>query len=225
MKTVIITGASGNLGTAVTNLFLEKGYQVVATAGKESAIKHQHFDARPVDLTDEAAAADFVQQTVDKYGQVHAALLLVGGYAAGNIEGTSGEDISRQIALNFNTAYFIARPLFKHMKQNKEGKIVFIGARPALAASYGKDLVAYGLSKSMLFRLAEYINEESKGTNVTATVIAPSTLDTPPNRKSMPDVDPDDWVKPDNLAEILEFVVSEKGSALRESVLKVYSNS
>jgi len=102
--------------------------------------------------------------------------------------------------------------------------LVYIGARPAIEPAQGKNLVAYGLSKSLLFKLAEYLNEEAKGKNVTATVVAPSTLDTPLNRKTMPDTDPAIWVKPAALAEILEFVVSEKSSVLRESVLKVYNN-
>jgi NAD(P)-dependent dehydrogenase (short-subunit alcohol dehydrogenase family) len=103
--------------------------------------------------------------------------------------------------------------------------LVYIGARPAIEASQGKDLVAYGLSKSLLFKLAEYINAEAKGKNITATVVAPSTLDTPLNRKSMPDTDPSVWVKPSELAEILEFAVSEKSGPMREQIIKVYNNA
>jgi NAD(P)-dependent dehydrogenase (short-subunit alcohol dehydrogenase family) len=111
------------------------------------------------------------------------------------------------------------------MLENNSGRLVFIGSRPALEAKYGKNLIAYGLSKSLLFKLAEYINEEAKGKNVTATVIAPSTLDTPQNRQSMPDVNPNIWVQPEALAEILEFIVSEKALPLREPIFKVYNNA
>lgn len=229
MKTVIITGANGNLGSAVTKTFLEKGYQVVATVMAEAMIDdfppHQNLEVQAVNLADEAVAASFVQAVITKYQTVDAALMLVGGFAMGNIAATAITDIQQQIALNFETAYHITRPLFKHMMETGNGRLVFIGARPAIEASQGKNLIAYGLSKSLLFKLAEYLNEEAKGKNVTATVVAPSTLDTPLNRKSMPDIDPSVWVKPSDLAEILEFVVSEKSAALRESVLKVYNNA
>ena len=86
-------------------------------------------------------------------------------------------------------------------------------------------MVAYGLSKAMLFKLSEYMNAEAKGKNVVTTVIAPSTIDTEANRNSMPDADPAKWVKPSVLAEIMEFIVSEKGTPLRETVLKVYNNA
>ncbi len=229
MKTVIITGANGNLGSAVTNLFLERGYQIIATVTSEEAKKtlptHQHLHAEIIDLTNETAATALVQNVIEKYRQIDAALLLVGGFAMGNMAATKLDDIKKQISLNFDTAYTIARPVFEHMLDRNSGRLVFVGARPALKASYGKNLIAYGLSKSLLFKLAEYLNEEAKGKNVTATVVAPSTIDTPVNRKSMPDADPEKWVKPEALAEILEFISSDKAATLRETVLKVYNNA
>lgn len=229
MKTIIITGANGNLGSAVTNEFLNKGYRVVATVAAESMLAdlppHKHLEIQVVDLMNEEAAAGFIESVIGKYAKVDAALLLVGGFAMGNIAASTGSDIEKQIALNFNTAYYVTRPLFRQMIEQNNGHIVFIGARPAIEAAQGKNLLAYGLSKSLLFKLAEYLNEEAKGKNVTVTVVAPSTLDTPLNRKSMPDTDPDIWVKPSALAEILEFVVSDKSGPLRETILKVYNNA
>lgn len=229
MKTVIITGANGNLGSAVTKEFLDKGYRVIATVMAENmraeAGSHPNLLTEVVDLGDETIVAGFVEKILAELPAIDAALLLVGGFAMGNLSSTSVADISKQISLNFETAYRIARPLFAHMQANGHGRIVFIGARPALEAAQGKDLIAYGLSKSLLFKLAEYMNAEARGTNVTATVVAPSTLDTALNRQSMPGVDPATWVKPAALAELLEFIVSDKAHPLRETVLKVYNNA
>ncbi len=141
------------------------------------------------------------------------------------LSATSGNDLHNQIALNFETAYYITRPLFEHLMTNKRGTIVFIGARPALNPSQGKELIAYSLSKSLLFKLAEFLNEEARGVNVSISVVVPSTLDTPLNRKSMPDANPENWVKPSEIAETLEFLVSDKSKSLKESVLKMYNNS
>jgi NAD(P)-dependent dehydrogenase (short-subunit alcohol dehydrogenase family) len=229
MKTVIITGANGNLGTAVTKEFIDKNYRVIATIANENSKKdftpHPNLEILVVNLTDEKETIVFVEKLIQKYTIIDGALLLVGGFAMGGIENTTGDDLHKQIALNFETAFYVTKPLFGHMMNNKKGNIVFIGARPALNAAQGKSLIAYGLSKSLLFKLAEYLNEAAKGLNVSVSVVAPSTLDTPVNRKSMPDVNPDIWVKPEEIAETLEFLVSDKSSALRETVLKIYNNA
>src|SRR5262249_45448146 len=161
---------------------------------------NENLDVQVANLTNEEEANSFVQNVINKYKKVDAALLLVGGFAAGNITATKLDDIKKQISLNFDTAYSVTRPLYDHMLDNNSGRIVFIGARPALKPAQGKGLIAYALSKSLLFRLAEILNADAKGKNVTATVVAPSTLDTRLNRKSMPDVNPDIWVKPSALA-------------------------
>jgi NAD(P)-dependent dehydrogenase (short-subunit alcohol dehydrogenase family) len=229
MKTVIITGATGNLGTAVTKEFLDKNYQVLATVSSENARSgiqaHPNLNISVVNLTNEKETSEFIQRSIQKYRVIDAALLLVGGFAMGGLAETSGEDLHKQIALNFETAYYVTRPLFEHLAGNKKGSIVFIGARPALNPAQGKGLIAYSLSKSLLFKLAEFLNAAAKGMNVSVSVVVPSTLDTPVNREAMPDVNPDNWVKTTEIAEILEFLVSDKSRAMKETVLKIYNNA
>lgn len=229
IKVVIITGANGNLGSAVTRTCLAKGYRVIATVLKEnmkdSIEKADNLEVHAVDLGNEEDAGVFIANAIEKYNRIDAILMLVGGFAAGDINSATGADIRQQFALNFETAYFVARPAFTHMLEQNNGRLVFIGARPALNPAQGKDLLAYALSKSSLFKLAEFLNESAKEKNVTASVVVPSTLDTPLNRKSMPGANFDDWVKPEKLAELLAFLISDTGSILRETVLKAYNNA
>jgi NAD(P)-dependent dehydrogenase (short-subunit alcohol dehydrogenase family) len=229
MKTVIITGANGNLGTACVKKFLGEGYKVIAADGSNNhldfAAGNANYEFATVNLSNEEETNIFITGIIAKYGKVDGALMLVGGFAAGNIAATAGADVYKMFSLNFETAYFMARPLLQHMQQNNYGRLIFIGARPALQVAQGKELLAYALSKSLLFKLADFINEETKGTNITASVIVPSTIDTALNRKSMPDANPADWVTPEALAGTMEFIISDKGNALRETVLKVYNNA
>src|SRR5579871_6801282 len=229
MKTIIITGAKGNLGTATVKKFLDEGYFVIAVDGKNDhlgfANGNPNFQFHSVNLTDEDGTAKFVNSIISEHGKVDGALMLVGGFAAGNITSTPGTDIQKQFSLNFETAYFLARPLIAHMQQNGYGRLVFIGARPAINPAQGKDLTAYALAKSLLFKLADFINEENKGKNIVASVVVPSTIDTAINRSSMPDANPENWVKPEQLADVLEFICSDKGNPVREAVYKVYNNA
>lgn len=229
MRTVIITGANGNLGTATVKKFLDEGYRVIAVDGKSDhldfALSNLNFEFHTVNLTNETETATFVNDAIAKHGKIDGALMLVGGFAMGNVAATAGADIQKQFALNFETAYYVTRPLITHMQQNGYGRFVFIGARPAINPAQGKDLIAYGLTKSLVFKLADFINEENKGRNIVASVVVPSTIDTALNRKSMPDANPDNWVKPEQLADVLEFICSDKGLPLREPIYKVYNNS
>src|SRR6185503_10072609 len=88
-KTVIITGAGGNLGTAVTDLFLSRGYRIIATVYSEAELKelpqHKNLKAEVVDLSKEDLAEAFVKKCIADLKNIDAALLLVGGFAMGNI--------------------------------------------------------------------------------------------------------------------------------------------
>lgn len=229
MKNVVITGANGGLGTTVTTAFLDKGYKVIAVVSKEERKKdlapHANLEVHAVNLMNEQETKKFTGTILREYGTIDAALLLAGGYAPGNLSKVTTADIHAQIELNFNTAFHVAQPLFIHMLASGFGRIVFIGSRPALLASAGKGSVAYALSKSLLFKTAEFMNAEAKGKDVVTTVLVPSTIDTPANRKDMPGANANDWVKPADIAEILEFVVSDRSAPLRETVLKVYNNA
>ena len=228
MKTIIITGADGHLGRATVRKFLSEGYRVVAVdkSGSNLEITHARgeMELHALDLSNEDASEKFVNDIIGKHGTIEGALMLVGGFAMGGIETTTGEDLKKMYSLNFETAYFLARPLFRHMIQKGYGRLVFIGARPAIMPAQGKGTVAYALSKSLLFNLADILNAQAKGKNVVASVVVPSTIDTEINRKSMPEADPGNWVKAEQIAEVLEFICSEKGLPLREPVYKVYNN-
>ncbi len=134
-------------------------------------------------------------------------------------------DIAKQYKLNFETAYNMARPVFIQMMQQGSGRIFLIGSRPGLDMKNSSGMVGYGLAKSLIFRLAELMNEEAKGTNVVTSVVVPSTIDTPQNRKSMPQCDFTKWVTPDTIADIIYFHCTNAATALRETIIKIYGGS
>lgn len=229
MKTAIITGASGNLGQAVVKKFLAEGYHITSTVIPNDpvaiGINGKNFQTAVVDLMKEDAAQKFADLIVAGHKTIDVAILTVGGFAMGNIADTKTSDIAKQYQLNFETAYNIARPVFVQMMKQGSGRIFLIGSRPGLDMKHSKGMVAYGLGKSLVFRLAELMNEEAKGTDVVVSVVVPSTIDTAQNRAAMPKADFSKWVKPEAIADIIYFHCSEQGGVLREPVIKVYGNS
>jgi len=143
----------------------------------------------------------------------------------GTIKETSTADILKQYQLNFETAYNIARPVFEKMLNQNSGRIFLVGSKPGIASQHGKGMIAYGLAKSLIFRLAELMNDEAKGKNVVTSVLVPGTIDTQQNRKSMPNADFKNWVTAEAIADTVLYYCSDLGAALREPVIKLYNNS
>ncbi|RYY22741.1 MAG: SDR family NAD(P)-dependent oxidoreductase [Chitinophagaceae bacterium] len=205
-KHVIITGANGNMGSAVVKKFIATDYHVIGVDHSGShlgfAEGHSNFELHQVALENEDASLEFFQEIASLKGNIDAALLLVGGFAMGDIVTTDAEALRSMFKLNFETVYNSARPLFQHMLNRNYGRMVFVGAKPGLDPAAGKDMIAYALSKSLLFKLAAMLNSTAKGKNVTVTVIAPGTLDTELNRRNMPGADTTGWTRPEEIAEL-----------------------
>lgn len=229
MKTIIVTGASGNLGQAVVKKFLSEGFYVIGTIVPNDTvtidIKDKNFETIIADLMNEEASANFVSAVIEKQGQIDAAVLTVGGFAMGKIADTKTSDIAKQYKLNFETAYNVARPVFNQMMKQGSGRIFLIGSQPGSDMHNSKGKVAYGLAKSLIFRLAELMNDEAKGHNIVTSVIVPSTIDTPQNRTSMPDADFNKWVKPEAIAESIYYYCTPAAAVIREAIIKVYNNA
>ena len=229
MKTAIVTGASGNLGQAVIRKLIGGGFRVIGTVIPNDPVSMdfpvEKFEKVVVDLMNEDPAQQFIDSVWEKYKSIDVAVLTVGGFAMGKIAETKTSDVQKQLRLNFETTYNVARPVFVRMMEQRSGRIFIIGSKPGLDSRNGKGMIAYSLSKSLIFRLAELMNDEAKGHDVVTSVIVPSTIDTPQNRQSMPDAKHDSWVKPEAIADVVLFYSGEASSVIREPVIKVYNNA
>jgi NAD(P)-dependent dehydrogenase (short-subunit alcohol dehydrogenase family) len=228
-RTAIVTGAAGNMGKALVARLLEENYKVIGTALSGESCgeheKHPQFSKFEIDVTNPEAVEGFIMQATDILSEINFAALLVGGFDMNSFENTSLDEIHKMFKLNFESAFVCSQALFRQMKkQPSGGKIVMIGAKPAIEKGASSGMTAYALSKSLIFKLAENINAEGAEFGINASVVVPSVLDTPPNRNAMPDADFSKWVKPEDIAEVMAFIASDASSSLRESVYKTYAD-
>ena len=232
MKSIIVTGAAGNLGQAVVKRFAKDGHKVYAALGlgENSRIFSEsplaaHIHTQFLNLTDETISEGCVKNIIALDPAVETAICIVGGWQPGNISETTGYELDKMIKLNFSTAFNIVRPLMEYFERRGGGQFVFIGARPAINPAEAKSQVAYALSKSMLLRLAEIINDQGKFKEIRASVIIPSLLDTPQNRAAFTDSPAEEWVTPEVAADTIAFLLGETGENFRETVVKLYNHA
>ncbi|WMN12571.1 SDR family NAD(P)-dependent oxidoreductase [Marivirga salinae] len=220
MKNILVSGADGNLGSAVVNKLKSEGNKIFGLFGDKENAKNSEddFQKLSIDLTNPKAASDAVEKASSAFGEINGAVLTVGGYAGGGIKDVTIDDIHFQIKLNFDTAFNLVKPLMEKMP--KGSQIFLIGAKPVLSANDLKNVVSYGLAKQLVFSLADIINADYSEHQISAHVIVPSIIDTPPNREAMSDMDFSDWVKPEQIADsILHYL---KHPELREGVIKAF---
>lgn len=228
-RVAIITGAAGQLGTAVIDQFIHHGYVIEGTV-----MNKQHQDdlslrngvqAAVVDLTNEEAAQQFVAGVHDRNKRIDACVCLVGGFAMGNLHDTDEAALQHMYRLNFMTAYNTLRPAFNYMKQQQFGRIVLVAAKPALEPEAAGETLAYALAKAQLVSLSRILNQEGKPYNIVTGLVVPSIIDTPANRQAMPQANFEDWVTPSAIAKQIGHLCSQNAMALREPVLKLYGNA
>ena len=218
-RTLVVTGGHGTLGKAVVEAALADGLNV-------ALIDHATGEAAPdraleiggVDLTDAGAAEAAMARVVERFGGIDALLNIAGGFVWQTTD-DAAPAWDRMFALNLTTALNASRAALPHLKASVEGRIVNVGANGALKAAAG--MGAYGASKSAVHRLTEALAEELKDTSVTVNAVLPSILDTPQNRKDMPDADPAKWVRPSDLAGVMLFLASPASRAITGALIPV----
>jgi len=227
-KNILVTGASGNLGTAVLKKFVDEQDQIVAFIPPfedETIIEKDNIQVYKVDLSKEEETEKTIKIAYEKLGSIDLAILIVGGFMMGNLENTSLNDVEKMINLNFITAFNTAKMVYKIMRiQDKGGGIVLIGARPGLYLEEATSMTAYGLSKSLVFNLSKIINESGKSFKIWSSVVIPGIIDTPQNRDAMPDSDFSKWVKPEFLAEKIASLDIRTNPDYRKEILEIYDN-
>ncbi|RYY56283.1 MAG: SDR family NAD(P)-dependent oxidoreductase [Chitinophagaceae bacterium] len=228
MATAIVTGISGNLGEAVATRLLADGYRVAGSYGSK---KPEGFESNnqctllKADLTSEAEAGRFVTECIAALKSVDVAVLTVGGFEMGDLASAGSEAINKMMQVNFNTAYNVARPVFQSMKENGYGRIFLAGSLTGIDPSKGKSTVAYTLSKSLLSSLAQLLNAEAGDSNIVTSLVVPSTIDTPQNRKAMPDADFATWVRPETIAGVISWYAGPEAGRIRQPIIQVTGKS
>lgn len=225
-RTIVITGGFGVLGAAAAEAASAAGARPVLVdfAARASGAQAPRLAADAlllggVDLTDPGKAEQAMAAAAETTGRIDALLNIAGGFSWQTLQDGGIDPWDRLYAMNVKTAAVASRAALPWLlKADGRGAIVNVGAAAALKSGMG--MGAYAASKAGVARLTESLAEEMKG-RVRVNAVLPSIIDTPQNRKDMPDADPATWVAPGDLAAVMLFLASDAARAVTGALVPV----
>lgn len=226
--TILITGADGGLGTAVTAHLLKQGFKLVAATRDEEAEArlrrhfHQHMPhdlhAVQADLAREEDVARLLEAAEGLFGLVH----LAGGYTPGErISDYAEADFDHLFALNTKPTFLLLKHTLPVLKQHGKGAIITIGAKPALHPTAGNSV--YAASKSAVIALTLSAAEEGRPHQVRANCIVPAALQTPGNLSWASKEQFETFTPLEDVAETIGYLLSDAGKGVTGTVIPMYN--
>ena len=224
---VIVTGGTGALGRALVVQLLERGARVAvpyrgksewqalqATAGAGDALS-----GAVADLTDPAGARAFVEEATARLGVLDGVALAAGGWAGGRrFDEATEDEWARMLGTNLETVVNVCRAALPHLRK-QGGSVVAVGARAAEAGGTG--MAAYAVSKLAVHALVRVLALENRDRGVRVNAVLPGTIDTPANRRAMPDADRSSWTPPEAIARTIAFLLSPDSSPVTGALVPV----
>jgi NAD(P)-dependent dehydrogenase (short-subunit alcohol dehydrogenase family) len=223
-EAVLVAGGTGALGAAVVEELLAAGRPVTATwvVPDEAARVERDLGGRgelhlvEADLTD----PEVVRAVVAGVEGLGAVVDLVGGYAGGTkVDETDVETLDRMLALNVRPLFLLAREALPRLVGAGGGSLVGVSARAALRPFSGA--ASYIAAKAAVLALVQALDAEWKASGVRCNAIVPNVIDTPANRRAMPDADTSAWTPPAEVARVVRFLVSDESAAVSGAAVPV----
>jgi len=224
-RQIVVTGGTGALGRAVVGALIKSGahchvsYMLEAEA--QSFPHKQNVTLHAVnDLADETTVGKLYAGVPKLWASIH----LAGGFAANSVADTDQAKLMQQLDTNFIACFLCCRAAVKAMGRNG-GRIVNVAARPALEWRSGSGMVAYASSKAAVAAMTVALAAEVAKDGILVNAVAPSTMDTPANRKAMPNADFAAWPKVEEVAATIAFLASPDNAVTRGGIVPVYGKS
>jgi NAD(P)-dependent dehydrogenase (short-subunit alcohol dehydrogenase family) len=211
-STVLVTGATGNMGPYVTDSLVDSGANVIGTYITETARNDvethaEHADAvsyYQVDLTDQAAVEAFAETVVDDHESIDHIVGLAGGFSMGGVSDTDGDAFQAALTRHATTAFLTVKAFADHLT-SQSGVVLFSSDR---AIDPVPGTLAYNVGKGAVRTLTESLDVEL---DARVNAIAPFLIDVPGNREAMPDADFSEWTAPEAIVDEVIHLLSNGG--------------
>jgi NAD(P)-dependent dehydrogenase (short-subunit alcohol dehydrogenase family) len=228
-RVAIVTGGTGALGSSVALDLLRSGARVVVTYRSDSewaALQGRAGENRgnltsaKVDLTQAPEVEGFVADVLSKWQRIDHLVAVAGGFAAGKSFETDDKTWDHMLNLNLRSLILCLRSIVPVMIRQNFGRIVTVASGSILRGG-GPGIAAYAISKGAVRQLSEILADELKPYDIHVHCILPGTMDTEANRLAMPKADFSKWVKTEEVARVVHFLLSDDARAVRSVAVPV----
>ncbi len=220
-KRIAVTGAFGALGTVVLRAVVDAGASAAGIARASTAKAPAQLSGcvlfGDADISDAPVADTTLRAVAQKLGGLDALVNVAGAFRWARLADNRPDVWEQMHKANLLTAVNATRAALPLLSAN--GRVIYIGAAGAVKAGAG--MGPYAASKAGVAKLTEALAEEVKDRNITVNAILPSTIDTPSNRTDMPNADFSRWVQPEQIADLIVFLLSDRASAITGALIPI----
>ncbi|MBI4420850.1 MAG: SDR family oxidoreductase [Gemmatimonadetes bacterium] len=228
-RTVLVTGGTGALGRAVVRQFAAAGHSVhVPWVVKAELDGFRDYLGSAVsavqlcetDVTSEPAVASLFRAIESAGSHVEVLANVVGGFVYAALDDTDLATWDNMLRINATSAFLCSRAAARLMKANRWGRIINVSSGPALNRG-AANMSAYSAAKAAVLNLSESLAKELGSWGITVNAIVPSVIDTPANRKAMPNADTLTWLEPEEIAAVIGFLAGDDAAIVTGSAINL----
>jgi len=220
-KVAVVTGASRGIGRAISVALAKESAIIVLAARAIDKLKETAEQVRQAggqaqivvtELTEEASIKNLVKEIGKKFGRLDVLVNNAGVTHSARLEETLTEDWQRCMWVNARAPFILCREALPLLRQTATGHIINIAS---VVGIKGYPLQsAYTASKHALRGMTISLAEELKGTNIRVHLLCPGGVDTELVQKVRPDIKKQDLIQPEEIAELVVYLVTHKGNAV-----------
>ena len=225
-KTAVITGGGGGIGSAVAEKLAGEKMRIVLLGGRDreklefvrkKLAAHTSVLIIPGDLTDLRFLAQSVEDIVAATGGIDVLINNAGAAQSTPFEKISPEEFDRLMTINFRVPFFLTQYALPHLKRSAAATIVNIASVVA-HAGYPLQSV-YSASKHALLGWTKSLARECFRDGVRVHALSPGGVYTDMVRLSRPDLTPEGMIVPEEVAEIVHFLLTHRGNAVIDEIM------
>jgi NAD(P)-dependent dehydrogenase (short-subunit alcohol dehydrogenase family) len=232
-KVALVSGGTGGLGRAVSVALLGEGATVVVTfqqsqefeaLQRQAGARGASLSGHSVDVTDPAQVGQLVDRLQGDFGRLDFLVNAVGAYAGGiKLWELDPKVFEQMVQLNLRSGYLLSRAVVPGMLKQASGAIVGVVAKAA--EDHAAGAAAYAASKAGALAMMDSLAADLQGSGIRVNSILPSIIDTEANRKAMPSADFSRWPKPEDIAKVILFLLSDDAKVIHGAAIPVYGDS